>query len=142
MLPKTLLLIAAACSAHAEFLRIEVFMKDMDCLSCSASLGKTFEKIRGVKHVEVKSASIALDLADQNHLTIEQIWDAVKRVGFTPADTKVTVRGTVKEGSLQISVIDKTIKIEGQSADAENAELKGTITPPPDPRTPLKLRLE
>jgi copper chaperone CopZ len=141
MLPKLLLLLAAASYARAEFLRIEVFMKDMDCLSCSASLGKTFEKIRGIQHVEVKSASIALELADQNHITIEQIWDAVKRVGFTPADTKVTVRGTVKDGSLQISVIDKTIKLEGQAKDGE-VDLKGTIPQPPDPRTPLKLRLE
>jgi len=52
------------------------------------------------------------------------------------------VRGAVKGDTLVVSLIDKTIKIEGHAAEAENIELKGTITPPPDPRTPIKLRLE
>jgi copper chaperone CopZ len=118
-------------------------MKDMDCLSCSDSLGKAFERLRGVKHVEVnaKEGSIALELADQNRVTMEQVWDAVKRVGFTPADAKVTVRGRVKGGSLMISVIDKTMEIEGSAPEGENVELKGSIAPPPDPRTPSKLRI-
>jgi copper chaperone CopZ len=140
---RLLLMLAAACTMQAEFLRIEVFMKDMDCLSCSDSLGKAFERMRGVKHVEVnaKEGSITLELADQNRVTMEQVWDAVKRVGFTPADAKVTVRGTVKGTSLTISVIDKTISIEGRAPEGENIELKGTITPPPDPRTPMKLHI-
>ncbi len=84
-----------ASAARAEFLRIEIFMKDMDCLSCSDSLGKAFERMRGVKHVEVrvKEGAVVLELAEQNRITMEQVWDAVKRVGFTPADSKVVVRG-------------------------------------------------
>lgn len=140
---KLLLLAIAAMTARAEFLRVEVRMKDMDCASCSASLGKAFEKLRGVKHVEVSmnDGAVTLDLADQNRVTLEQVWDAIKRVGFTPGDTRVIVRGAVKGDSLTISVIDKTIKIEGPAAEAENVELKGTIAPPPDPRTPMKLRI-
>jgi copper chaperone CopZ len=115
----------------------------MNCPSCSESLGKAFEKVRGVKHVEVSmnAGTVALDLADQNRVTLEQVWDAIKRVGFTPGDTKVIVRGAVKGDSLTISLIDKTIKFEGHAGEAENVELKGTITPPPDPRTPMKLRI-
>jgi copper chaperone CopZ len=143
MFPKLVLLLIAACMARAEFLRVEVFMKDMSCQSCSESLGKAFEKIHGVKHVDMNmnDGTVTLELIDQNRVTLEQVWDAIKRVGFTPGDTKVTVRGAVKGDSLTISVIDKTIKIEGQAAARENIELKGTITPPPDPRTPMKLRL-
>jgi copper chaperone CopZ len=143
MFPRLLLLLTVACMARAEFLRVEVFMKDMNCESCSESLGKAFERLRGVKHVEVnfKDGTVALDLANQNRVTLEQVWDAIKRVGFTPGETKVTVRGSVKNDSLTVSVIDKTIKIEGHAAEAENVELKGTITPPPDPRAPVKLHL-
>jgi copper chaperone CopZ len=131
----------AACAAHAEFLRIEVSMKDMNCPSCSESLGKAFERMRGVSHAEVsmKDGTVTLDLAAQNHVAIEQVWDAIKRVGFTPGDSKVTVRGTVKGTSLTISVIDKTIGIEGRTPEGENVELKGVIPPPPDPRAPLKI---
>lgn len=143
MFPKLVLLLIASCAMRAEFLRVEVFMKDMNCQSCSESLGKAFEKLRGVKHADVNfnDGTVALELADQNRVTLEQVWDAVKRVGFTPGDTKVTVRGAVKGDSLTISIIDKTIKIEGRAAEAENAELKGTVTPPPDPRTPMKLHI-
>ena len=143
MLPRLLLLVMAACTAQAEFLHVEVFMKDMNCPSCSESLQKVFERLRGVKRVNVSmnDGTVALDLADQNRVTLEQVWDAIKRIGFTPGETKVIVRGTVKGDLLTISGIDKTIKIEGRAAEAENVELKGTILPPPDPRTPMKLRV-
>ncbi|MGA3185917.1 MAG: heavy metal-associated domain-containing protein [Bryobacteraceae bacterium] len=126
---------------QAEFLHMEVFMKDMNCPSCSESLGKAFEKMRGVKHVEVsmKDGTVVLDLADQNRVTLEQVWDTVKRIGFTPGETKVIVRGAVKDSL--ITVLEKTIGIEGSAPEGENVELKGTITPPPDPRTPIKLRI-
>jgi copper chaperone CopZ len=142
MLPKLMLTLIAGLTAQAEFLRVEVRMKDMDCASCSASLGKAFEKLRGVNHVDLSmnDGTVTLELADQNRVTLEQVWDAIKRVGFTPGDTKVTVRGAVKGDSLTISVIDKTIKIEGNVPQGD-VELKGTVTPPPDPRTPMKLRI-
>jgi copper chaperone CopZ len=142
-LPKLLLSLVFTCAAHAEFLRIEVSMKDMNCLSCSDSMGKAFERMRGVKRVDVNAekGTVALELAEQNRVTIEQVWDTIKRIGFTPGDTTVTVRGSVSGDSLKISVIDKVISLEGRATDGENVELKGTITPPPDPRTPMKLRL-
>jgi copper chaperone CopZ len=140
---KLLLLLMALSTARAEFLRIEVFMKDMNCASCSDSMGKAFEKIRGVWHVEVSmdKGTVTLDLAEKNRVTIEQVWDTVKRIGFTPGDTKVTVRGEVKGDSFTISVIDKTIGIEGHAPQGE-ASLTGTITPPTDPRTRLILRVQ
>ncbi len=140
---KLLLLLTALATARAEFLRIEVLMKDMNCASCSDSLGKAFEKIRGVQHVDVSmdKGTVTLDLAEKNRVTVEQVWDTVKRIGFTPGDTKVTVRGNVKGDSLTISVIDKTIAIEGRAPEGD-VSLTGTITPPSDPRAKLTLRLQ
>jgi len=140
---KLLLLMMALSTARAEFLRIEVAMKDMNCASGSDSLGKAFEKIRGVQHVDVsmEKGTVTLELAEKNRVTVEQVWDTVKRIGFTPGETKVIVRGAVKGNSLTISVIDKTIAIEGSAPEGDNVELKGVIAPPPDPRTPMKLRL-
>jgi copper chaperone CopZ len=137
-----LLLLLIAITAHAEFLRMEVLIKDMNCPSCSESLGKAFEKMRGVQHVEVgmKDGTVTLELADQNRVTLEQVWDTIKRIGFTPGDTKVIVRGQVK--GAQLIVAGKTIAVEGRAPEGENVELKGTITPPPDPRTTIKLRIE
>jgi copper chaperone CopZ len=139
---KLLLMLMALATADAEFLRVEVSMKDMNCASCSDSLGKAFEKMRGVQHVEVSmdKGTVTLDLADNNRVTIEQVWDTVKRIGFTPGDTKVIVRGNVSGDSLTISVIDKTIAIEGRAPQGE-AELRGTITPPADPRAKIAIRI-
>src|ERR1035437_7280706 len=109
---KLLLLLMALATARAEFLRIEVFMRDMNCPSCSESLGKAFEKMRGVQHVDVSmdKSTVTLDLADKTRVSIEQVWDAVKRIGFTPGDTKVTVRGAAQGQTLGISVIDKSVQ--------------------------------
>jgi copper chaperone CopZ len=141
---KLLLLLIAASAARAEFLHVEVFMKDMNCASCSDSMGRAFEKIRGVTHVDVsmEHGSVALDLADGNRVTLEQIWDTVKRIGFTPGDTKVAVRGSVQGATLNVSVIDKSIALDGKAQEGERVQLKGVITPPPDPRSPMKLRIQ
>jgi copper chaperone CopZ len=139
---KLLLMLMALATARAEFLRIEVSMKDMNCASCSDSLGKAFEKLRGVQHVDVsmEKGTVSLDLAEKNRVTIEQVWDTVKRIGFTPGDTKVTVRGTVNGDSLTISVLDKTIGIEGRAPQGD-VTLKGTIVPPADPRAKIALHV-
>lgn len=144
MFTRIALAFAAACSMRAEFLHIEVSMRDMNCPSCSDSLGKAFEKMRGVKHVDVNigAGTVALDLADQNHVSLEQVWDTVKRIGFTPGETKVAVRGAVAGEKLTISILDQTIGIEGHAQDAASIVLHGSITPPPDPRTPLKLHVD
>ena len=144
MLPRLMLTLLAAVTARSEFLHVEVYMKDMNCPSCSDSLEKAFEKVRGVKHAAVNrnDGTVTLELADQNRVTLLQVWDLIKRIGFTPGETKVIVRGAVKGDSLVISTIDQTIKIDGHAAEAENAELKGTITPPADPRAPIRLHLD
>jgi len=139
---KLLLILMTLQTARAEFLHMEVSMKDMNCASCSESLGKAFEKMRGVQHVDVsmEKGTVTLDLAEQNRVTIEQVWDTVKRIGFTPGDTKVTVRGNANGDSLTISVIDKTIAIEGRAPQGE-VTVKGTITPPVDPCAKITLRV-
>ena len=137
------LVFAASAITRAEFLRIEVSMKDMDCATCSDSLAKALEKMHGVKQVDVnmKDRSATVQLADQNRITVEQVWDTVKRIGFTPGETRVTARGAVKGGVLTVSLISKKMDIEGRAADSESVELKGSVMPPPDPNTRLKLRL-
>ena len=141
---KLLLMLSILSCARAEFLRIEVSMKDMNCASCSDSLAKAFEKMRGVQNVDVRmeKGSVSLELADGNRVALEQVWDTIKRIGFTPGETQVTVRGAVKGATLNVSVIDKTIQLEGTATEGERVELKGVIAPPPDPRTPLKLRVD
>jgi copper chaperone CopZ len=138
-----ILLMLSVCGVRAEFLHIQVSVRDMNCESCSESLGSIFKRMRGVENVDIdyQAATIRLDLAAQNRISVEQVWDAIKRVGFTPGSTKVDVRGVVGERKIEVREANKTYRIEGRAADGE-VELKGTTEPPPDPRTPVVIRVE
>lgn len=144
------LLICAAFSgtpARAEFLHIEIFIRDMNCESCSATLAASLQRMRGVEKAEVdfKSATVRLDLAERNRIGVEQVWDAVKRVGFTPGETQVRVRGALKASRLEVPEIGKTFEIQfhpgARAPEGDSVELTGVITPPPDPRTPVVIHV-
>jgi copper chaperone CopZ len=150
MLPRILILAYLAAGAiHAEFVQIEVFMRDMNCQPCSDSLVAAFKRMRGVEHVEVDfpAGTVKVDLGAQNRIGLEQAWDAIKHVGFTPGETKVTVRGTVKteagKTSLEVPDINRTFEVSGGNlAPGATVEIKGKVTPPPDPRTPIRIRVD
>jgi copper chaperone CopZ len=136
-------MVIAAGWMHGEFLRVEVFMRDMSCESCSESLGSALKRLRGVENatVDFKAGTVALELAPANRVGIEQVWDAIKRVGFTPGETKFVVRGSVRGNKIEVTEIGKTFEIEGNAAEGEGVQLKGTTTPPPDPRTPVRIHV-
>ena len=133
----------AASAARAEFVHVEVFMRDMSCESCSESLGSALKRIRGVENVTVdfKAGTVAVELGPQNRVGVEQVWDTIKRVGFTPGETKVVVRGTVTGQKLEVPELSKTFEIEGRAAQGQGVQLKGNIQPPPDPRTSIRIRV-
>jgi copper chaperone CopZ len=130
-------------TTRAEFLEIRVFIRDMNCESCTETLTAAFKRMRGVESVEVdfKAATVALKFAPQNRLGVDQVWDAIKRVGFTPARTDVKVRGSVKGTKLEVPEINKTFEIDGPAPEGDSVELKGTTAPPPDPRTPVRIKI-
>jgi copper chaperone CopZ len=141
---KILLLLAViGGTLRAEFLHVEVFIRDMNCEPCSDNLSAAFKKMRGVDRVNVdfKAGTVALDLAPQNRLGVEQVWDAIKRVGFTPGETKVVVRGAVKGSKLEVPEVNKTFELEGRVQEGESVEIKGSITPPATPREGVKIRI-
>jgi hypothetical protein len=136
-----------ATNARAEFLRVEVLIRDMNCEPCSESLAGAFKRMRGIEKAEVdfKAATVRLELAERNRIGVEQVWDAIKRVGFTPGETKVTVLGALKGSKIEVSEIGKTFEVEfdqgRRAAEGDSVELKGTMVPPPDPRTPIVIRV-
>jgi copper chaperone CopZ len=139
---RALLLFSIAAAARAEFLDIKVFIRDMNCESCSDTLRGSLKRLRGVEDAEVdfKAGTVAVKLASQNRLGPDQIWDAIKRVGFTPGATDVRVRGSVKDGKFEVAETGKTFEIDGHAV-GENVEIKGSTAPPPDPRTPIRIKV-
>ncbi len=116
----------------------------MSCESCTESLAGAFKKMRGVDHVNVdfKAGTLGLDLAPQNRLGVEQVWDSIKRVGYTPGETQVVVKGAVKGSKLEVPEINRTFELDGKAAESDSVELRGSTAPPPDPRTPIRIRLK
>jgi copper chaperone CopZ len=88
-------LIFAAGALRAEFLRIEQSVSGLDCASCAQSVDKALRKIKGVETAVFRAgdAVAVLQLKSGNTVPLEEIRDAVKRVGYTPGTAKVTVRG-------------------------------------------------
>ena len=134
-------------AARGEFLQIEVFMRDMNCPSCTDSMAAAFKRLRGVEKVEIDQdhGSVRLELAKPNRISVEQVWDTVKRIGFTPGETRVAVHGNVKKDgartSIEVTELGRTYEIEGAGV-GDDVSLKGVITPPPDPRTAIRIRVQ
>jgi copper chaperone CopZ len=138
------MLLSIAAFARAEFLRVDVAIRDMNCEPCSQSLQSALERMRGVEKVEVdfKTAVVRVKLSEKTRLGIDQVWDAIKRVGFTPGETIVTVRGAVHGSKLEVPETGKTFTIDGRVTEGDSVEVTGAITPPPDPRTPIVIRVK
>jgi copper chaperone CopZ len=143
MLRILIVMVWAAAWMRGEFLRVEVFMRDMSCESCSESLGSALKRLRGVENasVDFKAGTVAVVMAPGSRVGVEQVWDAIKRVGFTPGETKVVVRGNVRGNQIDVPETGKTFEIEGKASEGEGVQVKGTTAPPPDPRTPIRIRV-
>ncbi|MBZ5604789.1 MAG: heavy-metal-associated domain-containing protein [Acidobacteriia bacterium] len=141
---RALLLLCLSFTARAEFLEIRVFIRDMNCESCTENLSGAFKRMRGVENVTVdfKAGTVALKFAPENRQGPDQVWDAIKRVGFTPGETKVRVRGSVKEGKLTVPETGKSFDLSGSAKSGDSVELTGSTAPPPDPRTPVVIKLD
>lgn len=92
---KLLLLCAPLALAQAEFLHVTLAVDKMDCATCVKSMEIGLRKIRGVEKVGVDPATgVDFTLAPGNRISLEQLRDAIKGIGFRPGDAKVIVRGT------------------------------------------------
>jgi cation transport ATPase len=98
LLPVLIALTVAAGSLRAEFLHVEQSVAGLDCASCAQSVDKTLKKIKGVETASFRMGdSVAvLQLKAGNTMPLEEVRDAVKRIGYTPKDAKITVRGEAR----------------------------------------------
>jgi cation transport ATPase len=82
----------------AEFLHVEQSVTGLDCMSCAESAPRNLKKIKGVESASfrTKDSVAVLELKPGNTVPLGDIRDAVKRMGYTPAAAKVTVRGEAR----------------------------------------------
>jgi copper chaperone CopZ len=127
-------------SALAEFRHVSMDFSGEECSSCSASMTKSLQRLRGVTSVsvDVRKAVITIELAAGNRVPLSEIRDSIKRVGFTPGEARVLVRGTIagekEQRILKPHGLEQAMQLAGavSSGDGE-VELEGTIPPANSP---------
>jgi copper chaperone CopZ len=130
----------------AEFVHVEQSVTGLDCMSCAESAPRNLKKIKGVESASfrTKDSVAVLELKPGNTVTLGEIRDAVKRMGYTPAGAKVTVRGEARKDAgrwiLRVTGVDADYPLD-VSAGQEIRESAGTIIEGSlaDPSGPLKV---
>ncbi|MGH9721473.1 MAG: heavy-metal-associated domain-containing protein [Bryobacteraceae bacterium] len=143
-----LLLTAFASLLAAEFRSVEIRVGGIECLSCAASIEKYLRKIKGVESAAFRTSdAVALiALAPDNRVSLAEIRDALKRLGYTPQDAKVQVRGTAISESgqwkLRLSGTEQSYVLDpaGAGIEAGNVTVEGEIRPSTGRQEPEVLR--
>ena len=115
-------------------------------MSCAESAPRNLKKIKGVESASfrTKDSVAVLELKPGNTVALGDIRDAVKRMGYTPAGAKVTVRGEArKDGGkwiLRVAGFDAEYPLEisaGQDIRVSGITIiEGSLA---DPAGPLKV---
>jgi copper chaperone CopZ len=130
----------------SEFLHVEQSVTGLDCMSCAESAPRNLKKIKGVDSASfrTKDSVAVLELKPGNTVALGEIRDAVKRMGYTPAAAKVTVRGAArKDGAkwiLRVAGMDAEYPLDVAAGhelrDSGVMIIEGSLA---DPSGPLKV---
>jgi copper chaperone CopZ len=152
LLQRLLVLILAGGPLRAELMHVELSVGGLDCISCAQSVDRILKKIKGVDQASFRTqdAAAVLDLKPGNAVTLDQIRDAVKGIGYTPGVAKVTARGQAREegGKWLFRLIGSDIEYRleiatGQAVDTGvTSILEGSIAGPAAPLKVAKIRRE
>lgn len=113
-------------------------------MTCAFAVRGAIRKLPGVASVDVSlSKGLAvIQLKPGNTLTPEQLWETVRKNGFTPKEASVSVRGSLEGGRLKVAGTGTVLDLRPPSAPAGTALIaQGTLFPPPDAKTPLVLHV-
>jgi copper chaperone CopZ len=118
-------------------------------MTCAFAVRGALKKYPGVETVDVSlnKGLASVKLKPGNTVLPEQLWEAVKKNGFTPKETHVFMRGEVLQpgGKLQLNVTgtSRTYDLAGAPKWLEPGgkvvTIEGTITPAKNVRTPVPL---
>jgi len=100
-------------------------------MTCAYAVRGALRKFSGVESVEVslnKGLATVL-LKPGNAIRPEEFWEAIRKNGFTPKETRVVVRGDVQGGKLRISGSNQIFPLAGAIEDGNNLTLEGTLVP-------------
>ena len=121
-------------------------------MTCAYAVRGALKKFPGVDSVDVSlnKGLARVTLKPGNTVKPQDFWEAVRRNGFTPKETRVLVRGAPIGGSqFQVAVTNQTLELQGDpkilaEASSRNGKpviVEGTVTPGKDVKAPVPLRV-
>jgi copper chaperone CopZ len=129
-------LFLAALPLAAEFRSVEMGVGGLDCASCAGSVERALRRIRGVESASFRLAdsTAVLALKAGNTVALDQVRDALKGLGYTPKDAKVSARGVMEDAGFKVTGPDRVYKLDGGTAPARGKEvtIEGTVPAPAD----------
>ena len=125
-------------------------------MTCAFAVRGAIKKFSGVESVDVSlnKGLASVKLKPGNTVTAGQLWEAVRKNGFTPKETRVVVRGEVlpSAGKWQLkgAGLDRSYQLEADPAvprSLDNAKelagktvsIEGTLTPAKDAAAPVPI---
>jgi cation transport ATPase len=92
-----------ALPLSAELRKVEIALGGLDCDTCSLSLDRVVKRIRGVDTAtfDAKANRLTVTFKLDNTVPLSAIRDAVKGVGYTPGEVRLTARGSLTQDAGQ-----------------------------------------
>jgi copper chaperone CopZ len=120
-------------------------------MTCAYAVRGALKKFPGVESVEVSlnKGLATVKLKPGNTVQPQQFWEAIRKNGFTPKETRVLVRGEVTNasrpqlkvtGSNQLLGLNADPKLVGE-ASGKIVTIEGTLTPGKDVKAPVPLQV-
>ncbi len=93
-------LLFVALPAWSQLQEISIKLGGIECASCSVSIPKALKRIKGVETAafNAKDATADMRLVEKNVVTLDQVRDALKGLGYTPEAATVRARGRIRRG--------------------------------------------
>lgn len=100
----TLVLIAmvlGSFSSSAQIQKVDQEVFGMDCAPCAYGLERGLKKMDGVKNVQVSlnEGKAHLELSENNHLSLDQIQEEVRKNGFSAKKAEILLKGKLEKGN-------------------------------------------
>lgn len=142
----TLLMVAEAPSARAQFIEVKQIIYGMDCTPCAFNIERKLRKLDGVLKDEIEislnEGYALVRFSPGNKTSLEEIRNIIRNNGFSPDDTRVVIEGILNhEGEgifltagqkdfrlLEIPYLQGSIQMLKEMSGGKHITLRGHIT--------------
>jgi copper chaperone CopZ len=123
-------------------------------MTCAFAVRGALSKLSGVEAVEVSlnKGLATVKLKPGNILKPEDLWQTVRKNGFTPKETSVLVRGEIQSGKLKVTGTNQLFDLAPDAKNPKALEevrtqtgkplvLQGSLTPQSDVKAAVPLQV-